>query len=210
MNSAFKHSLKGKRNKNDFYPTHHSMVWQLMEQLKIPDNLSIHDPACGKDDIIKALKETGIKNKITGKDLSTGNDFLIENDTYDIIFTNPPFSIANVFIEKAFRNSKELVIMLLPLDYLHGSDRYNIFYKNQKSFYLKEVYIFVRRPMFTDCVNTEGTYSTGSVTFAWFIWEKINGIFPEPIIKWIDNSKYTSGSKKNKELDSNKQGVLFL
>lgn len=206
---AFKHSIKGKRNKNDFYPTHHSMVWQLMEKIEIPSYYNIHDPACGENDILKSLQECGIHNKLTGDDLTKGNDFLTDDKKHDVIFTNPPFSIADVFIEKAFMNSKEMVIMLLPLDYLHGSNRYNIFYKTQKIFYLKEVYVFVRRPMFTDSVNSEGTYSTGSVTFSWFIWEKIRGEYPDPVLKWIDNSKYTIGSKKNKNIDEDPQGLLF-
>lgn len=203
---AFKHSIKGKRNKNDFYPTHHSMVWQLMEILHIPENYKIHDPACGNNDILKALQECGINNYLTGKDISKGDDFLIDDNYYDVIFTNPPFSIANIFIEKAFRIANDAVIMLLPLDYLHGTDRYQTFYKEQNIFYLSQVYVFVRRPMFTDSVRPDGCYNTGSVTFAWFVWTRILEATPDPIIKWIDNNKYVIGSKK--EIDI-KQGVLF-
>ncbi len=205
---AFKHSIKGKRNKNDFYPTHHSLVWQLIASIDIPKQYNIHDPASGENDIIKALRECGVTNNITGKDLTTGDDFLIEENSYDIIFTNPPFSLADVFLEKAFDVAKESVIFLLPLDYLHGLDRYNSFYKEQKKFYLSEVYVLVRRPMFSDCVRDDGCYPTGSVTFAWYIWNKIKGDFTDPKIKWINNNDYAIGSKSNKT-DLSKQEELF-
>ena len=91
--------------------------------------------------------------------------------------------------------------MLLPLDYLHGSDRYQTFYKEQKDFYLSQVHVFVRRPMFIDSVRSDGCYNTGSVTFAWFIWLKILEGIPDPIIKWIDNNQYVIGSGKEKIKD---------
>lgn len=205
---AFKHSIKGKRNKNDFYPTHHSMVWQLMEKFHIPEKYNIHDPAAGENDIIKALQECGVKNNITGRDLTTGDDFLIDTNKYDVIFTNPPFSIAGIFLEKAIDAAQEAIIFLLPLDYLHGFDRYKSFYKEQKKFYLSEVYVFVRRPMFLDCVRDDGCYATGSVTFAWYVWKRIKHEYGDPRIKWINNNQYCIGSKTNK-LDFEKQNELF-
>lgn len=201
MGGGFKHSIKGKRNKNDFYPTHHSMVWQLMENFNIPSNYCIHDPACGNNDILKALQECEILNNLSGKDLTTGDDFLIEENLYDVIFTNPPFSIANVFLEKAFQVAKETIIFLLPLDYLHGQERYESFYKIQKNFFLAEIHMFVRRPMFTDSVRKDGCYGTGSVTFAWFVWKKMELGFEEPKLKWIDNSLYTLGSTKKQLIE---------
>ena len=204
---AFKHSIKGKRNENDFYPTHHSLVWQLMEQLNIPEDYHIHDPACGEDDILKALQECGINNYLSGSDITNGDDFLIDNGLHDIIFTNPPFSLASLFLEQAFRVANDAIIFLLPLDYLHGQDRFDSFYANQKDFYLSQVYIFVRRPMFTDKVRPDGCYNTGSVTFAWFVWLRVLEGIPDPIIKWIDNNQYVIGSKTEKQ--EIKQGVLF-
>lgn len=201
MGGGFKHSIKGKRNKNDFYPTHHSMVWQLMEQLKIPEDHVICDPAAGENDIVIALRESGMDNLILWSDISTGNDFLLDENSYDVIFTNPPFSIANVFLEKAFQVAKESIIFLLPLDYLHGQERYETFYRVQKKFFLAEIHMFVRRPMFTDSVRKDGCYGTGSVTFAWFVWKKMELGFEEPKLKWIDNSLYTLGSTKKQLIE---------
>ncbi len=215
MLKAFKHSLRGRRNDNDLYPTHHSMTWQLMEQLKIPEDYGIHDPACGNNDILIALQECGVKNQITGTDLiPQGDDFLISDDSHDVIFTNPPFTLASLFLEKAIEVARDAIIFLLPLDYLHGYNRYISFYKQQEKFYLSQVYIFVRRPMFTKSVRKDGRYNTGSVTFAWFVWTRIwddmvggsDNSVPEPIIKWIDNNKYVIGSTIKKV---EKQGELF-
>lgn len=211
MGGGFKHSVRGKRNKNDFYPTHHSMVWQLMERISIPEYYGIHDPACGENDILIALDDTGIKNKLSGKDISTGDDFLVDNGIYDVIFTNPPFSIANIFLEKCFRATKRAIILLLPLDYLHGKDRYDSFYKEQKDFYLQDIYCFVRRPMFADSVREDGRYNTGSVTFAWFVWVKagkMGGRYPDPRFKWIDNNQYVIGSKGSNNKNQKELGLF--
>jgi len=60
--------------------------------------------------------------------------------------------------------------------------------------------------MFTDSVQKDGCYNTGSVTFAWFVWTRILESVPNPIIKWIDNNQYVRGSRK---IVIEKQGELF-
>lgn len=207
MGKAFKHSVKSGRNKNDFYPTHHSLVWQLMDRINMPPEFDIHDPAAGNWDIIKAFQEYEISNNLSGKDISTGDDFLVEQEEYDVIFTNPPFSLADQFLQKAIEIARESIIFLLPLDYLHGKGRYDLFYNDQEKFQLTDVYVLVRRPMFTDCVRDDGCYNTGSVTFAWFIWQTIPAMYLGPRIGWIDNNKYVIGSKKEQTYE--KQGILF-
>lgn len=206
MGGAHQVSTGVKRNDGDFYPTHHSMVWQLVPYLYIPKNWIIFEPACGKKDIVKALRKSNVKNKIVARDFRDGDDFLVCQESYDLVFTNPPFSLATEFLETAFRVARHMIIFLLPLDYLHGKDRFDRLWNRETGWRLSEVYIFIRRPMFTDRVRKDGKYSTGSVTFAWFIFIRGEMAIP-PVMHLIDNSEYVVGVKKSKK---NLEGQMEL
>lgn len=211
MGKAFKHSDFLKRNPNDFYLTHHSIVWQLAENIEIPENWSILEPAAGNHDIVIALRESGIKNRIDAKSLEDGDDFLMEKGIYDMIITNPPFSLALEFILKSFEVAKKRALFLLPLDYLHGLERHNKIYSQSKDYYLANVYVLVRRPMFLEKVYDDGKYNTGSITFAWFDFQKRNNKnkSSDTKIKWINNQEYIKESSKSKKIDEELQGELF-
>jgi len=78
--------------------------------------------------------------------------------------------------------------MLLPLDYLHGQERYDLFLTNKKMpLPLARVYVLNRFPMFGPDIREDGTFTTGMKTYAWYIFEKTRR---EPVIRWIDIRKY--------------------
>jgi hypothetical protein len=183
------------------------MVWQLIPRIYIPKDWIIFEPACGKKDIVKALRKSNVKNKIIAKDYkSTGDDFLVCTDRYDMVFTNPPFSLATEFLETAFRVAKHMIIFLLPLDYLHGKDRFDRLWSKEAGWRISEIFVFVRRPMFTDRVRKDGKYSTGSVTFAWFVFIRGEMAIP-PVMRLIDNSEYVVGVRKK---SAEPEGQLML
>lgn len=79
--------------------------------------MSILEPACGNGAIVKVLKEKGFA-KIICYDKET--NFLKETKQYPYIITNPPYSLAYEFIQKAKEIAYSEFAMLLPLSYLHG------------------------------------------------------------------------------------------
>lgn len=85
---------------------------------------------------------------------------------YDLVITNPPFSLAIEFVEHALKIVKPRgeVAMLLRLAFLETAKR-TAFHKAHPS----DVYVFANRPSFTD-----GT-STDSAAYAWFVWGKGRG-----------------------------------
>lgn len=177
---------KGQRKESDFYQTPYSMTWQLIEREKFCDDLDdvILEPACGQGAIVKVLKD-GNYDHIYQGDIRTGYNFLNENNKYKHIITNPPFSLANEFIEKCYEACTNKFALLMPLVYLHGQKRYeqNLFRG------LTKVYVFTRMPMLTSEIRDDGKYNTGMQVYAWFIFDQ----YPEsicPKILWIDNSKY--------------------
>jgi hypothetical protein len=178
---------QGQRNQADFYQTPYSMTEQLFEIETFDPKGIISDPACGKMAIVKIIKNHHPENKIYYIDLNEGNDFLVKHPIVDYIITNPPFSLAFEFIQRAKEICCDKFCMLLRLEYLHGLNRY----KSKIYEGLKSVNIFIRRPMLSDKIRDDGKYTTGMITYAWYIWQK--GYSAEPVIRWIDNQKYVIG-----------------
>jgi len=91
------------------------------------------------------------------------------------IITNPPYVIAQDFIEKAKIQATNKIAMLLKLNFLEGIGRYQMF--KDKFFPLKCVYIFCKR------VSFENKGSSGMLAYAWYVWEK--NYQEKPYLDWI-------------------------
>ena len=172
-----------RRKQTDFYETPYSLTRKFLDREYFDKSLSVCEPACGKGAITKVLKEYWDDNLITSYDQEV--NFLWDTGHYDYVVTNPPFSIALQFINKAKRQVKSKFAFLLPLSYLHGKERYDEVYSD-KEYGLKKVYVFTRYPMLGDKLREDGKYKTGMMVYAWFVWEK--GYSDEPTISWIDNN----------------------
>ena len=177
---------RGQRKKSDFYETPYSMTEQLLEV----ENFEglILEPACGDGAISTILIEKYSNDYVTSIDINQGFDFLNNGDivtgSFHNIITNPPFSLAHEFIQKAKSIYTDKIAFLLPLSYLHGQKRFEdkIFSE------LKCIHIFTRYPMLGEPLREDGKYHTGMVAYAWYIWKK--EWEREPVIRWINNQKY--------------------
>lgn len=180
----------GQRKKSDFYETPYSITKQLLNRVKLIE--PILEPACGNGAIMKVLLEQ--YGNVRGYDIQDKTircDFLKETEEYGTIITNPPFSLAEEFIDKALTLSNN-IYFLLPLAYLHGKKRYDKFY-NKKAQKLSEIFVFTRYPMLGDPLREDGKYRTGMMVYAWFHFENNAGLYPK--INWIDNNKYVVNKK---------------
>ena len=176
-------NASGKRKKSDFYETPYSLTRKFLDVETFDKSLSVCEPACGAGAISKILEERWQSNKVTAYDKET--NFLWETGNYDYIVTNPPFSLAHEFIQKAKLVANNKFALLLPLSYLHGKKRFDEIYSDKK-YPLKKVYVFTRYPMLGEKLREDGKYTTGMMVYAWFVWEK--GYTEEPTISWIDNN----------------------
>ena len=171
----------GKRKKSDFYETPYSITRHLLNIEYFDYNSTILEPACGDGAILKVLNEK--TNNVVFYDIE--KNFLTEENQYEYIITNPPFSIAYEFIKKAKLVATKKFAFLLPLSYLHGKKRYDDIYSDKK-YPLKKIYVFTRYPMLGEPLRQDGKYNTGMMVYAWFIFE--NDYEGEPAINWIDNN----------------------
>jgi hypothetical protein len=130
------------------------------------------DPCAGEGGIIRAVQKVRPGLIWTASELraeaeadlaKTGaayhiQDFLdptFQPPPVDVICTNPPFRLAQEFVEKSLSLAKQ-VVMLLRLNYL-GSEARAPFLRE----FHPDVYVLPNRPSFTDG-------QTDSIEYAWF------------------------------------------
>ena len=178
----------------DDYPTPRWAVRALCEkvlwmnpQLKLWD---VWEPACGRGHMAETLKEYFDKVYATDiHDYGYGGveDFLLERNAgtkVAWIVTNPPFRLAEKFIQQAHRHARRGVAMLVRTSFLESIGRYeNIFKDNPPS----QVAQFVERvPM------VKGRYDPKAVTatsYCWIIWDKLGEKSKTTDLVWIPPSR---------------------
>lgn len=115
-----------KRNAMDFYPTPREVTVALLEQIALPFGTKIWEPACGQNNMVDVIREYGYD--VIGTDIQWGVDFLTANLPEDVrfIMTNPPFSIADKFIERCIEHRRSFAL-LLKSQYWHAKKRTKLF-----------------------------------------------------------------------------------
>jgi len=144
------------RNAYDYYAT---PEW-CYEKLPIDYSKykSALEPCAGDYRIATFLEDKGIEFVDTCE-IQENRDFFDYSGKVDLIFTNPPYSIALEFIEKALQHA-DTVIMLLRINFLGAQKRHTFFSNNEPD----ALYVLSKRPSFTG----KGTDST---EYAWYVWQ---------------------------------------
>jgi hypothetical protein len=180
---------------DDFYATPIPATLALLERERFPGK--ILEPACGQGHIMQAvhlhndpdcvIHGTDIvqREDVFGLDVKGGVDFLkarYEPGEYNHIITNPPFAIAQEFIEKAITVATDKVAIFCKIQLLEGKRRERLFALGK----LKMVYVFRGRvnPLNNGRETDEnGKPWSSTMCFAWFVWDnRFRGI---PSIGWI-------------------------
>ena len=179
MGKNFSGNTNKRRSKSDFYQTPYNITRRLLEVEKFKGR--ILEPASGAGAIKAILKEAGYDDVTAYDLLLNGKDFLTETRKFDAIITNPPFSLAKEFILKACEVAPRFAF-LLPLNYLHGKERLDEIYSRE---ILEKIYIFVRYPLLSREIRSDGKYDTGMMVYAWYIFDTRHK--SAPTIHLIDN-----------------------
>lgn len=127
---------KWERKPADFYPTPPDVTYSLRPHIidLVPEGSLVLEPACGDGAMALALEECGYD--VYASDLREdsgygdgGVDFLATDFSdlgYDAVITNPPFNIADKFIEHSLKQAP-VVAMLLKSQYWHAAKRRSLF-----------------------------------------------------------------------------------
>lgn len=167
------------RRESDFYATPIESVYSFLDNFDgINPTDHILEPSAGNGAILSALRSRGFHNRITAVELREEEkdlyffadeviycDFLtMETDRrYDVIIGNPPYSLAQEFINKSLSLLRPggKLIFLLRTNFLESEKRFKWWQDKIPS----GLYTLHKRPSFTG----KGTDAT---SYSWFVWYK--------------------------------------
>lgn len=168
------------RERDDVYYTPAWCVRALLRAVRLPGGLWL-EPACGEGAIVRAVEaERPGQQEWFGYDLRPDaigvvldsldvehsrfacGDFLADRfgKRYSVAITNPPYSLAQEFVERCL-SLASVTVMLLRLNWL-GSQRRAAFLRA----HMPDVYVLPRRPSFVHG-------ATDACEYAWLVWSPI-------------------------------------
>ncbi len=144
----------------DDYQTPPSALSIILPYLE-PDWV-IWEPASGEGYLANALRERG--HRVVESDIHKGQDFLKyePSEHFDVIVTNPPYSLKDQFLERAYSLGGPFAF-LLPLTALEGKRRQTLFDAFGVSLLIPD-----RRINF---ITPDGRDSGSWFLTAWFTWQ---------------------------------------
>jgi len=166
-----------KRIESDFYATPKDCVQNFIDHYG-SINGRVLEPSAGNGNIVEVVKRNG-KNTVTSVELRSEeadnlravsdkviiSDFLKfeTDDKFDFIIGNPPYSLAQEFLEKCFEiaDKNTRIIMLLRTNFLESKKRCEFWQKHP----VNGLYVLSKRPSFTG----KGTDAT---SYSWFVWDE--------------------------------------
>lgn len=157
----------------DFFPTPLWATRALCEWLRDKNGYlgSCLEPACGQGHMARALGEyfdLVAASDVHAYGYGAVEDFLFPgaSSEFDWVITNPPFRLAEQFVEAGLRRSRQGCAMLVRIAFLEGIGRYeNLFTRHPPRAILQ----FTERvPMFKGRVDPKGSSATA---YCWIVWK---------------------------------------
>lgn len=186
------------RQERDLYETPEWVTFALVPHIKYRVN-SIWEPAAASGKIVRALESSGFAVEASDLHAPIATDFLkCESARCDAIVTNPPFGLAEEFIERSLaltEPSRGLVAMLLRTDYDHAKTRQYLF-SGCRAFAKKLV--LTRRIVWFERPGAAPSYN-----HAWFVWDWQNigaptiayGPQPDPVTGPVPRPEFERATK---------------
>lgn len=162
----------------DFYPTPSEYVRDILDREELKG--SILEPACGDGSIVKILREYYPFNSIGRFDLYPRDrtipkrDFLHYSLKWDNVVTNPPYNQFLPFLEHSLDIARRKTILLFPLTYLSGKER---FLRVYSKFPPSRVWVYSKR---ISLQTGEG--AKNRIDFCWGVWDRESTISE---LRWI-------------------------
>ena len=173
------------REENDFYATNpHAMEIAIPILKETGISNKIWEPSCGQGHLSEVLKRNGFEvysSDLIDRGYGDVRDFLTTTKKFNgDILTNPPFKLAEKFIEHGFElieNGNKL-FLFLKIQFLESKSRKAMFEK----YPLKNLVVYSERQQCSKDADFE-KYKATTQCYAWFVFEK--GYVGKPQIDWI-------------------------
>lgn len=197
MSNGF--SITG-RKKNDVHDFYETPIWATEKALDamlrdgyITKQDDILEPCSGAGAISSVLEKYGFEN-VKNSDIQTAdfirgekgiNVYDIEDNSCDVIFTNPPYNLMTLkeckggsLLKEFLRISRERVILLVNIFFLSSKDRKELL----ENSHMQHMYIHSDRVTMYP-FGEEKPKNGGTKMFVWVIWNKQYN--DKPTFSWI-------------------------
>lgn len=188
------------RKKNDVYDFYETPTWATEKALDamlrdgyITKQDNILEPCSGAGAISSVLEKYGFEN-VKNSDIQIAdfirgergiNVYDIEDNSCDVIFTNPPYNLMTLkeckggsLLKEFLRISRQKVILLVNIFFLSSKDRKELL----ENSHIQHMYIHSDRvTMFP--YGEEKPKNGGTKMFVWVIWNKQYN--DKPTFSWI-------------------------
>lgn len=194
-------SITGRRRKkNDVHDFYETPIWATEKALDamlrdgyITKQDDILEPCSGAGAISSVLEKYGFEN-VKNSDIQTAdfirgekgiNVYDIEDNSCDVIFTNPPYNLMTLkeckggsLLKEFLRISRQKVILLVNIFFLSSKDRKELL----ENSHIQHMYIHSDRVTMYPFVE-EKPKNGGTKMFVWVIWNKQYN--DKPTFSWI-------------------------
>ena len=189
MTGASNHTEE-EREEHDYYATEPLALEKFLDCIDFNLHKFVWEPACGGGHLVDVLVKrnhvvfaTDIVNRddqtmMTGDFLSVDNKSEWQGD----ILTNPPFKLAEKFVDKGLSllEPGNYLILFQRILFLESSKRHKLFQNRPPK------YVYVHSSRVATAKNGDfEKYEGGgkSLCYCWFVWQK--GCKSETIVRWI-------------------------
>lgn len=179
-----KQSHRWQRQVDDWYVEPRWVSRRLFQLEVFPGG--VWDPACGGLNIITEAQESGLETFASDKVERAPGVLKMDFFAFDVaqkpnIVSNPPFALAEDFVQHALDMDPYKVAMLLPSNWVQGDKRSRWLQQTP----LKTVYFITPRPSMPpgDALQAGVKAGSGTTDYAWFVWER--GHRYAPTVSWL-------------------------
>lgn len=186
---ASNHTHKERQNE-DYYATDPIAAELLLQIEDLDKNIPIWECSAGENHLANVFKQNGYTVRtsdiIKRTETTEVLDFLSDEvtDWNGNIITNPPYSLASKFVEKAMSiiHNGNKCIMFLKLQFMEGKTRKKLFEKYPP----KTIWVSSSRIMCAKNGDFQKMIDGGgsAVAYAFYVWEK--GYKGDTVIKWFN------------------------
>lgn len=161
-----------------------ALVEHVIGDLRALRSLSCLEPACGQGHMSRPLREyfaTVQSSDAHSYGYGPIRDFLVhpfEAGSHDWVITNPPFRLAEQFVDRALAVARIGVAILARTVFLESIGRYQDIFKHRPP--TKFAQFVERVPMVKGRLDRRSSTATG---YAWFVWEKTASTAPR--LMWV-------------------------
>jgi len=175
----------------DYYPTPDYVTQALLDRERF--SRRVWEPACGSGEMSEVLTRYG--HEVVSTDLfdrgygETGQDFTFATalpEGVGAIVTNPPFNLAEEFVERALMLRPDKFAMFLRLSFVEGQGRYRRIFRSHAP---ARIWAFPGRVTLYPNGEKARRDASGFMAFAWFVWDVAAAERRVTELRWISGEE---------------------